>query len=114
MSNKEKLIAAIESGLVPDKVCEIFITLASEYVCKGDLMKIAYSEKELAKVDSAVPQPYADAIRQLMPSWRWSYAVYDYNRLSLGGMENVAELTLNKIADLMYRHERNLMTETSD
>ena len=95
-TNQEKLISAIQDGFIPEDVCGHLLTLCSEY-SKGGLMQIAYNEKERRKVDSAYPQPYADKIRELSPSWNGMFHVYDYNTETFGSMENVAEKAILKI-----------------
>jgi hypothetical protein len=102
MNNQEKLIKAIESGFIPEDVCGHILTLCGDF-SKGGLMRIAYNEEEQRKVDSAYPQPYADKIRELCPSWNGQFHVYDYNVQTFGSMENVAEKAILKIWDGMNR-----------
>jgi hypothetical protein len=114
MNSKEKLVAAINDGAIPNSVCEILLALTEEHLSKGDLILLAYGEEKSHKVDSAYPEQYANLIREVIPGWRGSFACYDYNRLSLGQMENVAELTILRIQDLMRAHIYNFFEEKGE
>ena len=98
--SKEKLITAIEQGLISEELCEVFYKLAQPMLSKGDLMNIVYNEEQRRKVDSAFPSDYAKRMRELNPNFRGHFMVYDYNEASFGRFENVAELVLNKIKEL--------------
>lgn len=63
---------------------------------KGEIMKLVFTEKELnGNIDTAIPQPWADKMREMgvQPFWYvWSYLE---NRIS-GAPVNLAEKFLEK------------------
>ena len=50
---------------------------------KGDLMKLIFTEDELKNVDSAIPQPWADKMREMGVQPR--YFAWSYNENRIGG-----------------------------
>lgn len=97
MKASERLIEVVKGGFISEEKAELLLKLCGDFLNKGELMKMSYTEAELRKVDSAYPQDYANSIRELMPSWNGMFHVYDYNEHTFGSMENVAEKFLIRL-----------------
>jgi hypothetical protein len=95
-SAQTRLAEAITEGYLSEDFCNAILTLINN-PSKGGLMQIAYNEDERRKVDSAYPQDYANAIRDLCPTWNGFFHVYDYNQASFGSMQNVAEKAIQQL-----------------
>lgn len=104
MTNQQKLIKAIESDYISEELCGLLLQLTNyESITKGTLMDIVYGPDKFGKVDSAYPQDYANKMRELNPNFRGQFMVYDYNIISMGAFENVAERVIMKI-DQFLKH----------
>lgn len=89
--------------MLTDEQCELLYKIANGNIM-GDKRKMlavaGYTDNELSKVDTAVPQTYSDKVRELVPTWNGSYHVYDYNPPYTWGMfKNVAELFVTKLCN---------------
>ena len=66
----------------------------------SDIMTFAgYTDEMRSKVDSAYPQPYADAIREIYPDFNNGLHCYEYGFNPHGQMVNLK----NKVADRILK-----------
>jgi hypothetical protein len=90
--------------MLTDEQCEILYKIANGHVM-GDKRKMlliaGYTDERQRKIDTAIPQTYADKVRDLVPTWNGMYHVYDYAPpYTFGMFKNVAEEFVTKLTSV--------------
>jgi hypothetical protein len=97
-SYKEHLLQTVEY-LDEDQlkfIDQLITTLSNNMIGKSELSKLAFSEDENSKIDTAIPLDYQRRIEEIHPNFESMFHVYSYYDSLFGKMTNVAEkLILN-------------------
>lgn len=83
-----------------DEQCQLLLDIIYGNATRTTMQLLkagGYNEEQIRKVDSAYPEPYANRIRDVLPTWNGSFHAYDYNRSNLGEMVNCAEKFVLKV-----------------
>ena len=80
-------------------ILELINTSCKTIVCKRNLMKLAYTDDERRRIDSAMPIDYVKTIEEILPSFKTYNHVYNYND-DVRGIENVNERIISKLINL--------------
>jgi len=98
MNTKQKLIEAIDyfDENQVELIYKLLNVLSQEIVSKGDLMKLAFENEELRKIDSAIPMDYVETIREIHPNFNTQHHAFSYID-SYGELVNVSEKLVEKL-----------------
>lgn len=101
MTQKKELLLNHVDNMTAEQVELLYgvvFMLHDNNVCKGELMKLAYTKEQLNSIDSALPHDYVMRIQELIPTFKtWSHC-YNYNEPNHHGcMDNVCEALIKRL-----------------
>lgn len=102
-SNKEKLIELID--YIGEEKCgyihDVISTFHTDMLSKGDIMRLAYTDRENGKIDSAIPITRTRNIQEVHPEFKTHFHAYSYVDNNFGKMVNVAEDFVTKFNKIL-------------
>jgi len=108
-TNREKLLAAIQTGEVDEMTAMLFnqlLKLKQDQSTRA-LMDVCLPKEMISKIDTAYPADYAKRIREVLPNWNGSYNVFSYNNNRVfGEMLNVAEYFTGYIINILTMRDQ--------
>lgn len=105
MTSKEKLIKTVDH--LTEEQAQFLLeqtqTFGNCFYSKGDLMR-ALKIDGTGKIDTALPTPYVNQVKEVLPSFNTSFNVMDYREKSFGEVTNIAEAYIKKLHEVFHVH----------
>ena len=99
---KENLLKHIEA-MQPEQIefLSDLLNFANSYDYQLKFKLCGISEEEKRKIDTATPEPYAKAIREIYPDFNNGNNVYNYNVNHYGEMLNINNLFVSNLKKVL-------------